>query len=67
MWLRNISNSGAYFESDENPLSLALEHLVKIQVAIPGIRDYCFEAKVVWVKRLELGGFGFGVTFTEEE
>jgi len=65
--LKNMSNSGAYFETKTNELNLAIGQLVSIQIQIAGVREYTFGAKVVWYKALENGEFGFGVTFTDPQ
>ena len=65
--LKNMSSTGLYFEVVNDPLELGINQTVKIQVEIPGIRDYAFEGKIIWRKNLELNRIGFGLRFLDKE
>lgn len=64
--LKNLSVTGAYFEVENNLMSLKKEETVRLQVVISNIREYVFDCKIVWVKPLD-AGTGFGVTFLDKD
>ena len=64
--MKNLSLTGAYLESSEDPLELQKDDIVKIKVEISQRREYIFDAKVVWARKLDTGIYSFGVTFVDE-
>lgn len=65
--LKNLSATGAYFEAEKNSLGLKKEDLIRIQIVITGLRDYTFNCRVVWVRKLEGDRIGVGVGFVDED
>lgn len=70
--MRNLSISGAYFETENVDTNCKAGELIKIAISVgqPG-REYEFDAKIVWVKPLEGQGpvkaQGYGVAFMNKE
>jgi hypothetical protein len=65
--MRNLSISGAFFEADKNPMGVKNGDLVKIQIVVPGIKEYIFDAKIVWLQEISGKPVGFGCTFVDKE
>lgn len=67
--MKNLSLSGAYFESAQRDFELAPGDFVKMSVNIgQPQRQYIFDAKVVWTKPQQTPGvIGYGVTFIDKE
>lgn len=65
--MKNLSISGAFFESKDNSMGLANGDLIRIQIIIPGMKEYVFDAKIVWVRANQPGqANGFGCTFIDK-
>ena len=61
--IKNISNTGAYFECHSNSLDLETYEVFRMEVTVSGFKKYEFDCKVVWLKKLANGDYGFGVSF----
>jgi hypothetical protein len=66
--MKNLSMSGAYFESSDLAWELKAGDFVKITV-LPSAqsKQYTFDVKIVWCKDQDAGNRGFGVTFVNKE
>jgi hypothetical protein len=67
--MRNLSLSGAYFETSPQSLQFKSGDLVKVTVNLgKPPKEYLFDARVVWIKNLEgENGHGYGITFVNKE
>ncbi len=66
--MRNLSLTGAYFETESNSLNSQPEDLVKINIYLgESEKQYIFDVKIVWLKKQENGSLGFGVSFVNKE
>jgi len=67
--MKNLSMSGAYFESAQRDFELVAGDFVKMSVGIgQPPKQYVFDAKVVWVKPQQTPGVvGYGITFIDKE
>jgi hypothetical protein len=66
--MKNLSLSGAYFESDGVDLVLESDDLVKLSILIgEPAKQYVFDVRIVWVKPQSSGSTGYGVTFVDKE
>jgi len=64
----NLSISGAFFEVNQNTMGLANGDLIRIQIVIPGLKEYVFDAKIVWVRGNQPDQpQGFGCTFVDKD
>lgn len=66
--MKNLSLSGAYFESEGVDLVLESGDLVKMSILIgePN-KQYVFDVRIVWAKPQQSGATGYGVTFVDKE
>lgn len=67
--MRNLSLSGAYFESGHRDFEVRPGDLVKLSVQLgKPSKQYVFDAKVVWSKaHTQVGTMGYGVAFIDKE
>jgi hypothetical protein len=66
--MKNLSLSGAYFESLALEFELKIGDFIKMSImAGEPSKQYVFDVKIVWTKPLASGGFGFGATFVNKE
>ncbi|GIL16727.1 MAG: hypothetical protein BroJett040_04780 [Oligoflexia bacterium] len=66
--MKNMSVSGAFFESEDRDLQLDVDDLIRIQISVPNKKEYVFDAKVVWRKPQKVGyNIGYGVTFVDKD
>lgn len=67
--LKNLSLSGAYFESTSTEFPIKPGDFVKLSVALgQASKQYLFDAKVVWSRpQAEVGVVGYGVAFMDRE
>lgn len=67
--MKNLSLSGAYFESNSTVFPMKPGDFVKISVLLgQSARQYLFDAKVVWSRPQPTDGLmGYGVAFTDRE
>lgn len=66
--MKNLSMSGAYFESKLENFPLAAGDFVKMSVFLgTPAKQYIFDVRVVWCKPQESGMTGCGVTFVNKE
>ncbi len=66
--MKNLSLSGAYFETADKSFELNTGDFVKISIlAGPASRQYIFDVRVVWSKVQDNGETGFGVTFVDKQ
>lgn len=70
--VKNLSISGAYFETDEVVPGFAKGDLVRLAIELPvagaAPKGYQFDARIVWLKALEEGrGTGYGCAFLNKE
>lgn len=66
--MKNLSLSGAYFESQDQTFELKTGDFVKLSILIgKPSKQYVFDVRVVWSKAQDSGATGFGVTFVDKE
>lgn len=66
--MKNLSLSGAYFETLDRDFPLAQGDLAKISILVgEPAKHYVFDFRVVWEKAIDNGQRGFGVTFVNKE
>ncbi len=66
--MKNLSLSGAYFESSETTFEIKVGDFVKLSAMIgEPAKQYLFDVKVVWSKVQASGATGYGVTFVNKE
>lgn len=71
--MKNLSKSGAYFEVIKPEFPLEAGEFIHLAIPQSNGKQYLFDAKVVWAKKLESGGsqsasaFGYGVAFIDKE
>lgn len=66
--MKNLSVSGAYFETDSEEISFNSQDLARISVYLgESARQYVFDVRVIWSKKHENGLIGYGVTFIDKE
>jgi hypothetical protein len=66
--MKNMSLSGAYFETADKTFQLATGDYVKLSVfSGQPPKQYVFDVRVVWSKTQESGAVGYGVTFVDKE
>jgi hypothetical protein len=65
--MKNLSISGAFFEAEKNAMGIKNGDLVRIQILVPGVKEYVFDAKIVWVRETEGMPIGFGCTFVDKD
>ena len=67
--MKNLSMGGAYFESNDENLSIKPGDLVKVSILIGHAqKQYVFDAKVVWSKvQKDPKTTGYGITFVDKE
>lgn len=66
--MKNLSLSGAYFESENRDSHFNPGDYIKL-VVMTGepLREHSFDARIVWIKPIHEQGRGFGVTFVNKE
>jgi hypothetical protein len=66
--MKNLSLSGAYFETKEVAFTLASGDFCKMSIMIGNpAKQYVFDVRVIWCKQQETGAQGYGVTFVNKE
>lgn len=65
--MKNLSMSGAYFEITEGRFPIKINDLVHLTLSMNVGKQYVFDAKIVWIKEIRAGSFGYGVTFVNKE
>ena len=66
--MKNLSMSGAYFESTSKEFAITAGDLIKLSILVgQPKKQYIFDVKVVWCKPLASGPIGYGVTFINKE
>lgn len=66
--VKNLSVSGAYFETEVTNPTFAKGDLVRMSIGLPHGKTYELDAKIVWTKSLsDLGQLGYGCTFLNKE
>jgi hypothetical protein len=67
-FMKNLSLSGAYFESEGVDLVLESGDLVKLSILIgEPAKQYVFDVRIVWARPQASGATGYGVTFVDKE
>lgn len=66
--MKNLSLSGAYYESAGKEFEMKVGDLVKLSIVVnaPG-KQYVFDARIVWAKEQGSGATGYGVTFVDKD
>ena len=66
--MKNLSLSGAYFESEGVDLVLESGDLVRMSIMLgQPAKQYVFDVRVVWVKPQPNGATGYGCTFVDKD
>lgn len=66
--IKNMSISGAYFETVEAKPTFAKGDLVRLSIQLPQGKTYEFDARIVWVKDIAADGvYGYGCVFLNKE
>jgi hypothetical protein len=66
--MKNLSLSGAYFESEDKTFEVQVGDFIKLSIFIgQPPKQYVFDVRVVWRKDQNSGAAGFGVTFVDKE
>lgn len=66
--MKNLSISGAFFETDETGLPLKNGELLRISILVGSQKEYVFDCKLVWQKPMNAAGLmGFGVAFVNKD
>ncbi len=66
--MKNLSFSGAYFETEDKTFQVKTGDFLKLSIMMgPASKQYVFDVRVVWSKVQESGATGYGVTFVDKE
>jgi len=68
--MKNLSLSGAYFESSETEFEMKVGDLIKLSILTgptSSSKQYVFDVRIVWVKTQSTGATGYGVTFVDKD
>lgn len=65
--MKNLSLSGAYFESSDPLVNLVPGDFCQLNIQIASKKQYTIDVKVVWSKPQKSGAQGYGVTFVNKE
>ena len=66
--MKNLSLSGAYFETEETSFQMNSGDFFKLSILMGNPnKQYVFDIRVVWSRKKESGAIGYGVTFVDKE